>query len=453
MGARAVRWLASVCRTAVAQAVERRWLRGVRLDHVSKRARITRSQIARGVSVGGAIAAVFGVAYADTVVDTVMDRARPEYDPKGIPLGGFRLFPALDLRASTSNNVFQTDTGRRGDVSFTIAPSFTLTSDWSRHHFEAFGDLVALRHGDFTSEDVTDWSLGATGRVDIQRGSSVTALASTGRQHEGRSSPNSPGNLAEPIRYALHSAHLSVTTQPNRFRGTLGLEFDRYSYEDTPLNGGGFLDNTDRDRDELRLFARASFELSEGYRAFVEAAHESRGFDRAIDRTGINRDSDGTNFNAGIEFELVGLLQGEALVGYLDRRFGAPLQDFSGLNYGVKLNWSVTPITTVHLRAERVLEETIVAGSSIIADKRFGIGVDHELQRNVIIQADIAHAESDFVGSARNDTQFDARIGATYLIDNNLRATAGYERRDRDSNVPGEDFSEDKFHVSLRLQL
>ena len=27
----------------------------------------------------------------------VMDRARPEYDAKGIPLGGFRLFPSLDV--------------------------------------------------------------------------------------------------------------------------------------------------------------------------------------------------------------------------------------------------------------------------------------------------------------------------------------------------------------------
>jgi hypothetical protein len=88
----------------------------------------------------------------------------------------------------------------------------------------------------------------------------------------------------------------------------------------------------------------------------------------------------------------------------------------------------------------------------VIEDDTFSIGVDHELLRNLIVQASVAHTDSSFVGIARDDSQFGGRVGATYLIDDSLRATAVYEHRDRDSNAPGEDFSEDRFDVGLRFQ-
>ncbi len=42
----------------------------------------------------------------------VMDRARPAYDAKGIPLGGFRLFPSLDVVGTYDDNVFRLPTGQ-----------------------------------------------------------------------------------------------------------------------------------------------------------------------------------------------------------------------------------------------------------------------------------------------------------------------------------------------------
>jgi hypothetical protein len=288
--------------------------------------------------------------------------------------------------------------------------------------------------------------------LDIQRGSAVFAGVSQSKAHEGRSSPNSPGNIAEPVVYGVFNAHGSIILQPNNLRFLLNGAYSRYSYNATPLNGGGFLSNRDRDLDELRLRVRVSLELSEGYLAFVEAIFDRRSFDLALDRTGVNRDSDGSSLNAGLEFKLVEFLQGEVFVGYVDHQFGAPLQDFSGFNYGSALKWSVTPLTTVRLNAARVLNDTTVPGTSVISDKSFGIGIDHELRRNLIVQADVSHVDSDYVGSLREDSYFEGRVGATYLIDSNLSANAGYERRDRNSNVSGGDFSEDRLNVGLRLQ-
>lgn len=447
MSARVVRLRASFCRAAVASAAEHGrlalvWGHGSWCAGLRELARV------------GSIMSVFAVALQSASADGsgVMDRARPEYDPIGIPLGAFRLFPAVEAVLAASDNALQT-TAPQDDVSVALAPAFKLTSQWSQHSLEIFGNLNATRYSDLASEDVTDWAVGATGRVDIQRDCSIAAGVSTARAHEGRSSPNAPGDLAEPISYNVDHADVGLAFQPNRFRVAIGAEIDRYVYEDALLNGGGILDNSDRDRDEFRAHVRGSLELSDGYLGFIEAAYDKRDFDRALDRAGVNRDSHGTSINGGVEFRLVDFLQGEVLVGYLDRRFGAPLDDFSGFNYGARLKWSATVLTTVHLRAARVLDETTVAGSALVVDNRFGIGVDHELRRNLILQAGIEYVDSDFVGSGRSDTQLEASARATYLIDNSLSATAGYERRERDSSVPNEDFTEDKFHVGLRFQL
>ena len=139
--------------------------------------------------------------------------------------------------------------------------------------------------------------------------------------------------------------------------------------------------------------------------------------------------------------------------GYLDRQFGAPLEGFSGLNYGSTLKWSATPLTTVNITASRVLNETTVAGSSVIEDNSFGVGVDHELRRNLIVQANVKYVDSAFVGAPREDNYVEGRVGATYLIDRNLSATATYEHRQRDSSAPGENFSEDRVDAGLHFQL
>lgn len=464
MGVRAFRWLAMRCHAAAyyltgnsrlsPSRFRRKGLHDVRIfarEAAAKLRLVKARSIAHALSAAAALAAMLGAASADGVA--VMDRARPLYDAKGVPLDGFRLFPEMDVGVNVTDNVFQTDAARKSDVNFQVAPAFRLTSEWSQHMVEFFGKLTALRYADHSSENMTNWTVGGRGRLDVRRGAALFAGASYSVDHEGRSSPNSPGDIAEPVRYSVFRSDASVSVQPNRLRFLVGGEFDRYSYDATPLTGGGFLSNRDRDRDELRLRGRVSYELSPGYLAFVETAYIRREFDLAVDRTGVNRDSTGSAFNAGFEFELVEFLHGDVFVGRLDRQFGAPLKDFSGFNYGATLTWLATPLTTVQLTAARMLNETTVAGSSMSVDNTFAVGVDHELRRNVILQANLSYVDSEFVGTQRGDTYFEGRVGAAYLIDRNLSATAGYERRQRESNALGEDYSEDKFSVGLHVQL
>lgn len=382
----------------------------------------------------------------------VMDRPRPDYDAKGIPLGAFRVFPTLGTTVSTTDNVLEAESGAESDVYLTLAPAVRLVSEWSQHALEFFARADVLRHADNDSEDVADWTLGARGRLDVRRTTYVSAELWQTHQHERRASPNSPGNIAEPIRFDRAHAEAGISFQPNHLRLFLGAAFDDFAYDDTPLSGGGILSNRDRDHDEIRLQARISLEVSEGFLVFAEAVRDRRDFDLPLDRNGVNRDSRGSFLNAGVSFDMADLLQGDLFVGFLDRQFGAPLQDVSGLNYGASLTWSATELTTVRLSANRLLNDTTLAATSVSSDKSFGVGVDHELRRNVILRADVSIVDSDFVGTPRNDEIFSARIGASYLIDENWRASAGFERRECDSNSPGDDYVEDRVDVGLQFQ-
>lgn len=382
----------------------------------------------------------------------VVDRPRPDYDAKGIPLGAFRLFPVLGATVSATDNVLEAESGAQGDFLLTLAPAMQLVSEWSQHALVLFARADVVRHADNDSEDVADWTVGARGRLDVRRTTYVSAELWQSHQHERRASPNSPGNIAEPVRFDQSRAEAGISFQPNHLRLFLGAAFDDFAYDSTPLSGGGTLDNRDRDHDEIRWRARISLEVSEGLLVFAEAVRDRRDFDLPLDRNGVNRDSRGSFLNTGVTFDMAELLQGDLFVGYLDRQFGAPLQDVSGLNYGASLTWSATQLTTVRLSAQRLLSDTTLAGTSVTSDKSLGVGIDHELRRNVILRADVSFTDSDFVGTARNDEILAARIGATYLIDENWRASAGFERRECNSNSPGDDYVEDRVDVGLQFQ-
>ena len=75
--------------------------------------------------------------------ETVFDRNRPDFDAKGIPAGGFRVFPSLTVRQAYDDNVFATDVDEEGDVITLISPEIDVRSEWSRHSlvFNAFADI------------------------------------------------------------------------------------------------------------------------------------------------------------------------------------------------------------------------------------------------------------------------------------------------------------------------
>ncbi|MEJ0027277.1 MAG: outer membrane beta-barrel protein [Rhizomicrobium sp.] len=382
----------------------------------------------------------------------VLERPRPEYDAKGVPLGGFRLFPSLDVSANYDDNVLRIPAAS-SDWYFEEAPSLRLISQWGRHFFEVYGGADNYNYASFSRLNLTDWNVGSDGRFDISRAADWSANASYGEYHEALSSPNTVGFQSSPNRY--NKTHVDTTGryQPNRLGFSIGGGYDRYDWLNTPKIGGGLLFNTDRNEDEFQGFAKVNYDFSPGYSGYVKALYDSRQFDLFFDRTGVHRASNGYRFDAGLTLQLTHLLAGDVYVGYLNQDFAAPLKNISGVDYGVSLDWFALPVLTVHLNGEHQINDVTIGGVSASDDKLIKLSADYEFRRNIIVQGYFSYTDSELVGTTRTDNYPGAGIGVKYLMTRYMSANVRYNYSERSSNFPGIDYTDNTISLGLSLHI
>lgn len=92
---------------------------------------------------------------------------------------------------------------------------------------------------------------------------------------------------------------------------------------------------------------------------------------------------------------------------------------------------------------------TTLSGSSGAMTTRMGVGVDHELLRNVILRGDLNYTQADYRGIERTDDIVSASFGAIYKLNRNLYTQAAYTYETRSSDAAGSDFSDNL--VMLRV--
>jgi hypothetical protein len=396
----------------------------------------------------------------------VMDRARPEYDPKGVPMGAFRLFPSMDVNASYDSNVYLQPSGTAADVSdfrFEETPSLRLMSQWGRHFVEIYGGLDNLNYSKYSALDLTDWVVGGDGRLDISRAMDWSIAGSYGEYHEVLSSPSASATVstlgfpASPNRYYKGHVDTVARFQPNRLGISAGASYDRYDWNSTPTLGGGTLFNTDRNESEYQGFVKVNYDFSPGYSGYIKGLYDSRQFDLALDRNGVDRSSHGYHIDAGLNFQVSHLLAGELFVGYLDQSFQAPLLDVSGFDYGMKIDWYATPVLTVHLTGSRTINDVTLAGVSAGDDKLVKISADYELRRNVILQGYLSYTDSTLksfaVPTTRHDTYPGAGVALKYLMNRYMSAHLNYNYNERSSNFAGVDYSDSTVSLGLSLHI
>ena len=88
----------------------------------------------------------------------------------GIPLGSFRLYPTLDVRAGYDTNVFASSGGQQtGSAYEAIRPSLDVRSDWNNHmlNFGGYGAFGFFNSA--TSQNYQNFGFNTDGRLDIYR--------------------------------------------------------------------------------------------------------------------------------------------------------------------------------------------------------------------------------------------------------------------------------------------
>ncbi|MDX2276038.1 MAG: outer membrane beta-barrel protein [Hyphomonadaceae bacterium] len=379
---------------------------------------------------------------------SVTERARPEYDPLGMRLGGFDLNASVGVGVTSTDNVFASETDAQDDFVTYVRPDISLRSHWSRHALGFRAGGYSDSHADFSQDDVTDYYLGADGRLDILTRSEVGGGVSTNRVHEMRTDPDTPLGIAEPVEYTRDNVYVYGSHSFNRLRLTARVERNTYDYEDTPLIGGGVLDQDYRDHDETAESLRAEFALTPRWAALAEVSVNQREYD-----SDPTRDSDGSFVGLGVAFDVTNLLQGNILVTQYEQDYDDPnIGTVEGTGFIGHAEWFPTQLTTVNVDAARTAEDSAFVGASYI-ETHVSARVDHELRRNIVLSAGARLENRDYEGFEREDDLVGVDVGATYRANRRVNFNANYGYRQNDSSFPGEDFEENRFTLGVSFHL
>lgn len=384
--------------------------------------------------------------------ETVTSRARPELDPLGGRIGGFLLYPKLSLGEELNDNIFAVDDDQDLDFITTVTPSLRLRSDWNNHALNVDGALTVGRYADHQSENFEDFRVGTDGRVDITRNSNASALVRYSELHEERSSPDDESGR-EPTEYSVTNFLLSYFHRFNRLSFDIDGTTRLIDFDDVATSTG-VINEDDRDRTIVEGSVRAGYEIVPEYEAFIRATGNTRLYDDDFDDLGLNRDSFGYEVVVGTAIDFSGVTFGDIFVGYTSQEFDDDnLSTVRGVTFGGKVTWNLSGLTTLTGSITRTIEEVTSSRASGRFTTRAGITADHELLRNLLLNASIFGIRRDFEGIDRNENDAMFGLGAKYMMNRNLYALLDYNlhfRETSQSGGGGRDFLANS--VMLRIQ-
>lgn len=398
-------------------------------------------------------------AYAETGQGVGVGEGVPaEYVTEGARLGGFTLNALVEGVTEYDSNIFRTDTSEKSDLIFHVKPEVELKSNWSRHEVSGSVNGDYARYDDFSREEYEDYGFDLGGRVDVRRDSAFSADIGYDSLHEDRGAVVTTAGK-EPVEYDVLSAKAGYEQRFNRVKVEGWYDTSQLDFDDVSTTIPSLINNDDRDRDEDTYTAQLSYEIQPRYDAYLRYQYNEIDYDDSVDDLGLDRSSDGYRAVVGISIDLTGLLVGDFYAGYQEQEYDdAALSNIDDYTAGAELRWNPTSLTTVTGFVDRTIEETTIAFSSGYLSTNFGLRVDHELRRNVLLNANMGYSMNEYEGSAvgvkeRDDDIYSYGVGVKYIFNRNLYLDASYMFSERDSNILAGDYDVDTVLLTLGARI
>lgn len=393
-----------------------------------------------------------GSASAQTVLaegSAVGSRARPDYDPLGIQLGGFTAFPSLTLSTGYDDNIFSRETPKTGDGFYSIEPNLSVRSNWSRN---SLGLDLDGRFNRYYSDSVNNndqYSAKANGTYEVSRTFLISADGGYTHAAEPRGSYGDIFTGGDPIEYNEYYGDVSVSNQFNRISTRLSGSFNQYDYDNVRINGQD-ISLKYRNYQSISGTGRISYSIGPRLQAFVQGQlNQGRYTDQTADT--INRNSHGYQVLGGVAFGLTELLYGEVALGYLHQSYeNAAFFTSKGLSYSATLHWNPTELITVTGNVNRSVERAALTDTPSVILSGGNLSADYELLRNLILHFGATYQTASYKGEDRRDHLFTGTVGAKYLINHLMDATLTYNyRNQRSSGIFARQYTGNRITVGI----
>lgn len=366
-------------------------------------------------------------------------------------MGSMILRPSIEASGGYDTNATRSGTNARSSAFYRTEGEVTATSEWSRHQLD-----VGLRgsYTGYTSVDNTNRPEGDARialRLDASRDLTFDAGLTARVDTESATSVNLPGGVSSRTPYYTSGASLGATHRFGRLSLGLRGTLDRLIYADAQ-SGGISVSQESRNLTTYGLRLRAGYEVSPGISPFVEAGVDSRVHDVATDANGYRRDSQGVTARVGSTFELARNLTGEASLGYTFRAYEdarlaylrAPLVDTS-------LTWSISPLTTLNLRAQSEIAETTIANSAGALAYRGTATLTHAFLRNFTATATLGFSRTSYDGVNREESGINSGLRLEYKFNRMMAVRGSYAFEKVHVNTVGESYHAHTMMLGLKL--
>jgi hypothetical protein len=352
---------------------------------------------------------------------TVLTRARPLYETPGIRAGGFMIYPRADQGFFYNSNLNGTSEGSGTWGSHTGAGVSAL-SDWSR---DRLGATVGVDHQQFFSfpnENYTNWNVGLTGGYTID-----DAMLNVSYYHQlSHELGTAIATVATQVPFANQSdtARIDYTFNFARLAITPDLSATSYRYGSATV-AGTTVDLSFLDRNTLAGGVTARYSMSDVGGLLVVV----RGISSRYTKQQPGQPSNNSNsflVLGGIDYQAKDVWRYRFLAGMEVRQFEAsqfptrtaPIAEASVI-------WTPTGLTTVTGSLSRLIEDPQSGGTNGYVLNQAQVVVDHELKRNIIIEARGGVQYAQFLQGG-SQTNLTAGVGATWLMNRNARLSLAY---------------------------
>ena len=391
-------------------------------------------------------------------LDPVIDNRRPSrlfrnepFDPVGIRIGSFILFPELELGGAYLSNVFRAPNAS-GDVAADVKPAVRFVSNWSTHALELRANGNLSFFNDFDTENDKGYLVEGRGRLDVTRKTNVQALISREQAQESRSALDA-SSVGSRAGVTTDRAEASLNHRFNR----LGLQF-RGSVADFAFgetqNFSVVTNNASRDYKAYEEAVRATWEFKPTLLPFAEVAINQREYDGVASSDLISRTSQGQRYRLGVSFGNTSqILRGEVSLGYgVQTPDDGRLKSLDGLLVDANATWRMTDLTSLLFTARSDISETSTANVGGAFFHSLAVEARHSLRSYLIGSAGLSFATQDSLDGVIKESELRATLGLEYYLNREAVLFGNYAHTAFDAAGTASDYDADEVKVGMRLR-
>lgn len=368
-------------------------------------------------------------------------------EPVGVRLGGFILYPGVQLQTTYNDNIYSTNANRKSDLVTSVKPALALQTNWRRHSLflGAEGDFGSYKNN--SRPDYADYGLLMSGQYDFTYETYLIAAVGRQQRHQDTYSIADPDG-SRPRDYTSTLESLSFTRALGRMKLFLSGKNEDLTMDTesgTPSGGGSFDERSDE-----TYQATLSYAFTPGSEIFTTGTLTRNEFSLP---GSVVRKSKGSDVRVGYNFDPASIYQLSLYGGYLQHDFDSGNADRSDFYFGGKLTWKPTALTLVSLTYDKAFRPGTVSAVAGVVNTTRRIDAQHKLTPLLTLSGVYGYDDNDYVGGSgpsNRDTRLEYRgVGVKYDFSNSIGLRLDYNQRKRTSNLASDEFDDNRVLFSL----